>query len=151
MTFPSHQADVLTRLSGVSPGGLIKKGVFKILSPKFCPPPHYQARKTPIFLHDLGQFSSYRLFSGAEMVLRHVGPAKLMQNPALTPCSRTAGETEVNYKKAREKNPSLSTTAYSLPENCCNHGIIRVVQRCPPNSPLIPSKSPPSPILGLHP
>ena len=58
-----------------------------------------------LLCNDLGQFSVTAFTPALKWYYRHVGPAKLMQNPALTLALETAGEIDINYKKSRANIP----------------------------------------------
>lgn len=90
---------------------LIKEGVLKSYLPSLPARRIIQDEKNSYLLcNDLGQFSVTAFTPALKWYYRHVGPAKLMQNPALTLALETAGETEVNYKKARVNIPLFEDT-----------------------------------------
>jgi len=93
---------------------VIKEGVLKSYLPALAARRIIQDEKNSYLLcNDLGQFSVTAFTPALKWYYRHVGPAKMMQNPALTLALETAGETDINYKKARENIPLFEdTTAY---------------------------------------
>ena len=76
---------------------MIKEGVLKSYLPNLPARRIIQDEKNSYLLcNDLGQFSVTAFTPALKWYFRHLGPAKLMQNPALTLALETAGETEVN-------------------------------------------------------
>ena len=94
---------------------VIKEGVLKSYLPTLAARRIIQDEKNSYLLcNDLGQFSVTAFTPALKWYYRHVGPAKLMQNPALTLALETAGEQDVNYKKARANIPLFEDTAAYL-------------------------------------
>ena len=94
---------------------VIKEGVLKSFIPTLASRRIIEDEKNSYLLcNDLGQFSVTAFEPALKWYFRHAGPARLMQNPALTLSLEIAGEQEVNYKKARANIPLFEDTAVYL-------------------------------------
>ena len=93
---------------------LVKEGVLKSYLPALAARRKIEDEKNSYLLcNDLGQFSVTAFEPALKWYFRHVGPAKIMQNPALTLSLEMSGVKEVDYKKARANIPLFEdTTAY---------------------------------------
>ncbi|HJJ88932.1 MAG TPA: ATP-binding protein [Methanocorpusculum sp.] len=71
-------------------------------------------KNTYLVINDLGQLAVTTFVPAAKWYLRHAGVDTVLKNPALSLALETAGETDISYKKAKEKVPLFEDTVAFL-------------------------------------